>query len=165
MAELMAPSSEATAYCTFRADERLFGIDVAWLREISTNTSITPVPPAPPALRGLANLRSRVHLVLDLRPLLGLPTANCTAESRLIILKPAVAEDVGLLVDRGGDIVRVSREQIESLDTASISGREPSGLSKSAAADFVVGVAKLDRELMMIIDAKRLVRAISSAMR
>ena len=149
------------AFCTFRADQRLFGIDVACLREISTNTNITPVPPAPPAVRGLANLRSRVHLVLDLRPLLGLPPANCTADSRLIILKPFVAEDVGLLVDQGGDILRVPSEQIESLDSTA-SARES---SETPAAGFVVGVAKLDRELMMIIDAKRLVDSISNAIR
>ena len=162
MSELTVTSADAAAFCTFRADELLFGIDVVLLREISTNTTITPVPPAPAALRGLANLRSRVHLVIDLRPLLGLPVANCTAESRLIILKPVVAEDVGLLVDRGGDIVRVPREQIESVDSASPGARETPA---SAAADFVVGVAKLDRELMMIIDAKRLVDAISNAIR
>jgi purine-binding chemotaxis protein CheW len=162
MPELGETSAERGAFCTFRADQRLFGIDVACLREISTNTVITPVPPAPPAVRGLANLRSRVHLILDLRPLLGLAAADCTADSRLIILKPAVAEDVGLLVDRGGDILRVPREQIESLDSSPASGRKS---SESPAAGFVVGVAKLDRELMMIIDARRLVDAISNAIR
>lgn len=159
MSEPTDTSAPVHAYCTFRADQRLFGIDVGCLREISTNTRITPVPPAPPAVRGLANLRSRVHLVVDLRPLLGLPAADCTAESRLIILKPVVEEDVGLLVDQGGDIIRVSREQIESFD-ASAGGRES---SQADAAGFVVGVAKLDRELMMIIDARKLVDAISNA--
>src|SRR5262245_18930488 len=107
MHDLTQTRSELHAFCTFRADQRLFGIDVACLREINTNTVITPVPPAPPVVRGLANLRSRVHLILDLRPLLGLPPADCTPDSRLIMLKPAVTEDVGLLVDRGGDILRV----------------------------------------------------------
>ena len=162
MAETTVTTADAGAFCTCRADERLFGIDVGCLREISTNTAITPVPLAPPAVRGLANLRSRVHVVLDLRPMLGLPAADCTPQSRLIILKPAVAEDVGILVDQGGDISRVPREQIELLDSSTPVGRES---SRAATADFVVGVAKLDHELMMIIDATRLVDTISRAVR
>src|SRR3954464_4532443 len=86
------------SFCTFRADRRLYGIDVSSLREISTSVPITPVPPAPPAVCGLANLRSRVFLILDLRPLLGLPPTESTPDSRLLIFKPAVAQDTGLLV-------------------------------------------------------------------
>src|SRR5580765_5094406 len=92
MHEPASANSETRAFCTFRADQRLYGIDVSSLREISTNITITPVPPAPAAVRGLANLRSRIHLILDLRPLLGLAPVECTLDSRLIILKPKVAE-------------------------------------------------------------------------
>jgi len=162
MVERAITTGDAAAYCTFRADERLFGIDVACLREISTNTVITPVPPAPPAVRGLANLRSRVHLGLDLRPLLGLPAAPCTPDSRLIILKPTVAEDTGLLVDRGGDILSVRGNQIDTLDKTGSSPDAPTGDERLS---LVVGVCKLESELMMIIDATRLGAAIAGLLR
>src|SRR5262245_9062877 len=108
MNELSIREADHRAFCTFRAGQQLYGIDVASLREISTNTSMTPVPPAPPEVRGLVNLRSRILLALDLRAMLGImPPAEVTDSSRLIVLKPGVAEDIGLLVDSGGDIVNV----------------------------------------------------------
>jgi len=162
MPETTSIDSAEETFCSFRADSRLFGIRVSALREISTNTVITPVPQAPPGVRGLANLRSRVHLVIDLRPALGLPAAECTPESRLIILKPNVAEDVGILVDQGGDILCVRRERIESWNESSSSAPDSSG---ETAAAFVVAVCKLDRELMMIIDPSRLVEFVSNAIR
>ena len=141
------------SFCTFRADRRLYGMDVQSLREVSTVMAITPVPPAVPAVRGLANLRSKILLVLDLRPLLGLDSAPCTEESRLIIFKPSVAEDTALLVDSGGNILAVRQDRIETSDA------EASSLARAEtgeAPDYIAGVCKLENELMMIIDAKRL---------
>jgi purine-binding chemotaxis protein CheW len=148
------------AFCAFRADARLYGIDVACLREISANTTITPVPRAPPVIRGLANLRSRIFLILDLRALLGLPPAPCTADSRLIILKPTVAEDMGLLADRGGDILTALPDRIASVDAALPMSDAPSA---DQARSLVVGMCKLENELMMIIDAVRLADTVARA--
>jgi len=115
--------------------------------------AITPVPPAPPAVRGLANLRSRILLVLDLRPLLGLAPVACTEDSRLIVFKPAVAEETGLLVDRGGDILAVPQNRIEAIDENVPASKGPAG---DELLPLVVGVCKLEKELMMVIDATRL---------
>ena len=117
-----------------------------------TNIAITPVPPAPSAVRGLANLRSRILLILDLRPLLGLEPVDCTDDSRLIILKPAVAEATGLLVDRGGDILMVAQDRIEA-------SRDDD------ARALVTGVCKLEKELMMVIDATRLADTVAKLLR
>jgi len=140
-------------FCTFRVQDRLYGIDVHMVREVSTHVTMTPVLQAPPIIRGLINLRSRIFLVLDLRAALGFPTTACTADSRLIVLKATVAENVGLLVDRGGEIVNVNEEQIEN---------EPgSDLATAGEARLtpVTGVCKLAAELMMIIDPNRLIEA------
>jgi purine-binding chemotaxis protein CheW len=159
MHEPALTDSASRSFCTFRADRRLYGIDVSSLREISTNIAITPVPPAPPPVRGLANLRSRILLILDLRPLLGLAPAECTSDSRLIILKPKVAEDIGLLVDRGGDILSVRQDQIETVESGWPS---PDASSGDWALPLVVGICKLERELMMIIDASRLTAIVTT---
>lgn len=160
MHEMGPMDSVIRAFCTFRADGRLYGIDLTHLREISTNVTTTPVPQAPPGIRGLANLRSRIYLVLDFRPLLGLPRADCTSESRLIIFKATVVEDLGLLVDSGGEIVRVAQNLIEAC------GESSSMLAESttgAAAPLVTGICKLEKELMMIVDPTRFADAIASS--
>jgi purine-binding chemotaxis protein CheW len=150
------------SFCTFRADRRLYGIDVQSLREISMAIAITPVPPAASAVRGLANLRSRILLVLDLRPLLGLIPAPCTQDSRLIIFKSSVAEDTGLLVDSGGNILAVPTDQIETIASEQVS--MPSAAGQDAPPP-VVAVCKLEKELMMVIDAGRLACTVANLLR
>jgi purine-binding chemotaxis protein CheW len=150
------------SFCTFREDRRLYGIDVLSLREISTAMAVTPVPPAVAAVRGLANLRSRILLVLDLRPLLGLAPVACTEDSRLIIFKPSVAEDTGLLVDRGGDIVAVVKDRVETVDENLPAQK---GRAEDDPLPLVVGVCKLEKELMMIIDATRLASTVAKLLK
>lgn len=149
MSEATAIDSIVRSFCTFRADARLYGIDVAHLREVSTHVTTTPVPQSPPAVRGLTNLRSRVYVVIDVRPLLGLPPVDCTVDSRLIILKTESGEDMGVLVDRGGDIVRVKQRDIEaSVQSVSGTAEAPADVPPALTG----GVCKLETELMVILD-------------
>lgn len=153
MSSLVPAQTAVRSFCTFRAQDRLYGIDVTQVREVSTRVMMTPVPQAPPLVRGLVNLRSRIYLVLDVRPALSLPPLACTPDSRLIVLHPRVAESLGLFVERGGDIVRVSADRIEQ-------AAPPAAASPETSAAPVVGVCKLDAELMMVIDPARLVDAL-----
>lgn len=150
MSSLAPAQSPVRSFCTFRTQERLYGIDVAQVREVSTHVAMTPVPQAPSIVRGLVNLRSRIYLVLDVRPTLALPPLGCTSDSRLIVLHPRVAESLGLFVERGGDIVRAAAGQIEAV-------AQPAADSPETPAAPVVGVCKLDTELMMIIDPAKVV--------
>jgi purine-binding chemotaxis protein CheW len=141
------------SFCTFRAEGRLYGIDVTHLREVSTQVIVTPVPQAPAAIRGLTNLRSRIYLVIDLRPLLGLAPVETTARSRLLIFKNEFAEDLGLLVDRGGDAVQVNQNDIETSSPASSFGETSGEPVRSLAA----GVCKLEAELLVMLDPQAIV--------
>ncbi len=162
MNELAADIS-TRLFCSFRTQGRLYGIDATQVREVSTQVDCTAVPQAPPAIRGLTNLRSRIYLVVDVRPLLGLEPAECTAESRLIVVKPDVAEDLGILVEHGGDIIHVDVNQIEGAPAATAAtGDDASG---ERALDVTAGVCKLESELMTIIDAARIVEALSGLMK
>lgn len=148
-------------FCSFRTEGRLYGIDAAQVQEISTQTAITPVPQAPSAVRGLANLRSRIYLVMDVRPILGHAPLACTGDSRLIVLKPQVAERLGVLVEHGGDIVHARAGQIEEPPPPALSGAEA---CVGRSPGVIAGVCKLDGELMNIIDSTRLVEAVKAAM-
>jgi purine-binding chemotaxis protein CheW len=162
MSELTPTQELVRAFCTFRARGRLCGIDVRQVREVSPHVDVTPVPQAPPIVRGLANLRSRIYLVLDIGPALGLPPSECTSASRLIILQAGVAENLGFFVDSGGDIARVPLEQIETSTGRTTAEGE---LSVEQPTSPVVGVCKLDAELMMMIDPSRVVTAMQKEIR
>ncbi len=159
MSELARAESAIRVFCSLRTEGRLYGIDAAHVREISTHTVFTPVPQAPTAVRGLVNLRSRVYLVVDIRPILGLAPAACTQDSRLIVLKPLLAENLGILVEQVGDIVRVHPAQIEETSPTTDQGTE-TGEGRMPAV--IAGVCKLDSELMNIIDLARLVESMGT---
>jgi purine-binding chemotaxis protein CheW len=162
MSEIAPLQPAIRNFFTFRAQGRLYGIDVEQIREVSTHVAVTPVPQAPPIVRGLANLRSRIHLVLDLAPALGLPPPQSTPASRLIVLKPGIAENLGLFADSGGDIVSVKPEAIEEASAYEPETAEPPAEQQTSP---VVGVCKLDADLMMIIDPVRVISAMENAIR
>ena len=137
-------------------------MDVSFVREVSTQVAVIPVPQAPPIVRGLTNLRSSIFLILDLRAALELPIVESTPDSRLIVLQSHVAENLGLLVERGGEIVRVNPDQIEAADGESGGASE---VPTDQRQTPVVGVCKLSEELLMIIDPARLVAATEKAIR
>lgn len=151
MTQLPARSEIRRAICTFRAGPQLYGIDVSALQEISTNTTITPVPPSPAPVRGLTNLRSRVLLVVDFRTLVGLPCVECTPDSRLLVFKRDFAADVAILADRGGDIVHVESHPFETRDVT------------GEADSIVTAVYKLQRELLMMVDVARVIERVGQA--
>jgi len=155
MNNLVTTGGAVRSFFTFRLGQRLHGIEVLHVREISPLLPMTVVPQAPAAVRGLVNLRSRIFLVLDLRPLLGLPTADCTDTGRLVILKPEIGQDLGILVEQGGDIAHVRTDQIEPLTGAGDSSGE-------GASSLVVGVCKLEAELMILVDPRRIAESVTT---
>jgi purine-binding chemotaxis protein CheW len=137
-------------YCTFRLAGRLFGVDVRTVKEVNTRTAVAPVPLAPPAVRGLVNLRGQLHLVLDLRQLLGLGAAAGTPDSRLVIFKPAVGEAFGVLVDAVGDVVRLTADRTERYAADDPARR----------GGLMTGVGTIEGDLMVIVDPYRLLDAV-----
>ena len=128
---------------TFRLDDHLVGIDILRVREINRVLDITPVQHAPSYVRGLVNLRGQTVTVLDLGVRLGLSRRMLTEDTHNVILKP---EDVGLLVDRIGDVEEADETAIES-PPANIGG---------IAGGFIDCVAKLHKELIVILSPAKI---------
>ena len=100
-------------YVTLQIDEQLFGLPIQDVHEVFSAIQITPVPLAPDAVRGLLNLRGRVVTAMCLRTLLGMPEAVAQGEHM------AIGVDIGgepfaLLVDRIGDVLRLSAATLEA---------------------------------------------------
>jgi purine-binding chemotaxis protein CheW len=160
-------SAEAAAvchFCTFRLADRLFGFDVFAVKEVNTQTALTPVPHAPAAVRGYVNLRGNIALVLDMRLLLGLGASEVSAESRLIVFKPSVGDSFGVLVDQIGDFVTLSAESIENKLPDELSQAEETPAARQAG-ELVKGVGKLATELLIILDPYKLLKAVAESLR
>jgi purine-binding chemotaxis protein CheW len=142
-------------FCTFRLGAALFGVDVRLVKEVTTPPPLTPIPHAPPAVRGYVNLRGQVHLVLDLRRLLKMEAAVFGPETRLVLFKPALGDPFGVLVDRIGDIVELRPDQLED--------RRPDETNGAPDTELVSGIGKLDGELLLLLDARKLLPSVERA--
>jgi chemotaxis signal transduction protein len=75
-----------------------FAIDVRHLREVMIVEKLTAVPGAPDFLRGVASLRGEVLAILDVAPVLGLPSCGVGPAGKALVLEPA-SRQVAIVVD------------------------------------------------------------------
>jgi purine-binding chemotaxis protein CheW len=139
-------------FCTFRLGEQLFGVDISHVKEVNTETFLTRIHHAPDQVLGCVNLRGHIYLVLNLRHLLGLASVSFGPDSRLVIFKPHVGEALAGQVDRIGDIVAVEPERIEPW--------QPQLRRDDLAEDLIEGIAKLDSELLLILEPSRFLQVV-----
>lgn len=128
-------------FAAFYVDELLLAIPIEQVEEIVRLGSLTPVPHAPAWVRGVMNLRGEVITVLDLRAILGLGAAECSARTRNVIVQ-AHGERIGLLVDRISDVIQAPAEELLP-PPANVAG---------ADGRYVKAVFRLAGELMIVLD-------------
>lgn len=79
--------TETMQYMTFKLGDELFAINVAQVREVLEVSQITRVPTAPEYMRGVVNVRGQAIPVVDLRTRFGLPKAEETVNTRIIVME------------------------------------------------------------------------------
>lgn len=131
-------------YSTFYLDKLLFGVDSQKIQEVMRFLELTPVPLAPAAVSGLMNLRGQIVVALDLRHRLRLPDRAPGATPMCVVVR---VDDgaVSLLVDDIGDVVEVDESSFEP----------PPETLRRELRSVIVGVHKLERQLMHVLDADR----------
>ncbi|GIV88154.1 MAG: chemotaxis protein CheW [Chloroflexus sp.] len=85
-----------------------YSIPAATAREVLRITRIAPLPAVPPAILGLVNVRGRLLVCIDLRPLLGLPAMPFQPTMHILVVHAAGIE-AALLVDQ---VVAVQAEAV-----------------------------------------------------
>ena len=128
---------------TFYVAEQLIGIDIRLVQEINRHVRTTSVPHTNTSVRGVLNLRGDVVTVLDLRTILGLPPIAVTGQTRNLVVALG-GEKTGLLVDRIAEVVTLEAGAVEP---------PPANVSKIDHR-FMLGVAKLESELLVVLDAE-----------
>ena len=145
----------ARTFCTFRLGDGLFGLEATLVQSVNLPPALTPLPQAPAAVRGYANLRGQIHLILDLKELLNLGPTGAGPDTRLLVFKAVLGDPFGVLIDQVGGVAALRPEQIE--------GRPPAD-GDAAPERLVCGVGKLDGELLTLLDAGRLLPAVEQAL-
>jgi len=132
-------------WVTFQLDEETYGINVMQVQEVLRHSEIAPVPGAPDYVLGIINLRGNVVTVIDTRTRFGLPSAEVSESTRVVIIE-ADQQVIGILVDSVAEVVYLRSSDIDSAPNV---GTEES-------ARFIQGVSNREGELLILVDLNKL---------
>ncbi len=132
-------------YVTFQLDHETYGINVMQIQEVLRYTEIAPVPGAPDYVLGIINLRGNVVTVIDTRKRFGLPEAEVTDNTRIVVIE-VDNQVVGILVDSVAEVVYLRQSEME---TAPNVGNEES-------AKFIQGVCNKNGELIILVEFEKM---------
>ncbi len=132
-------------WVTFRLAGETYGINVMQVQEVLRYSEVAPVPGAPPYVLGIINLRGNVVTVIDTRHRFGLPAADVSDQTRIVIIETD-AHVIGILVDAVAEVVYLQQSEI---DTAPNVGNEES-------ARFIQGVCNKNNELLILVELDKL---------
>jgi purine-binding chemotaxis protein CheW len=142
-------SEQAVLYITFSLEDEMFAVDVGQVREILDSTRITKIPRAPEFMRGVINVRGGVVPVVDMRLKFGMPNAENTSNTRIIVLELDLEGEtlvLGALADSVRDVVELDQGQIEG----------PPKIGSRWRTEFIKGIGKHNDEFIIILDINRI---------
>jgi purine-binding chemotaxis protein CheW len=145
MATKAKANDSIVQWVTFRLADEIYGINVMQVQEVLRVTEIAPVPGAPHYVLGIINLRGNVVTVIDTRIRLGLPTAELTDATRIVIIEGA-KHVVGILVDCVAEVVDLNMSELESAPN----------VGNDDSARYIQGVASHGDELLILVDLNKL---------
>jgi purine-binding chemotaxis protein CheW len=131
-------------FCTFFLDQFMFGVELEKVQEVIRYLELTEIPLAPSLISGLMNLRGQIVTGIDLRTRLALPPRPGDKQPMNVVIRSGDGA-VSLLVDDIGDVVEVTEESFE---------RPPDTL-QGKVRDVIVGVHKLDKTLMHVLNTEK----------
>lgn len=128
----------------FDLGDEAYGVDIYQVREIIRVPDITRVPRTPDYVEGVINLRGGVIPVLNLRRRFDMGLEGASDDARIVIVE---LEDqlVGMRVDGVSEVLRIEGEQVEP----------PSPYIVNVDSQFVTGIARLDEQLVILLDLNR----------
>ncbi len=118
-----------------------YGVDIGAVREIIRMQEITRVPRSPEFVEGVINLRGKVIPVIDLRKRFGLQVADQSKDNRIVVVDIG-KQDIGVIVDAVTEVLRISADSVEP----------PTSVITSADSDYLLGIAKLESRLIILLD-------------
>ncbi len=138
--------AESQQYSTFMVDGFFFGVEVERVQEVIKFQSMTPVPLASRMVRGLINLRGQIVKAIDLRRRLDLKEREEGEEPMNVVIRTDEGA-VSLLVDEIGDVLELTEDTLEP----------PPPTIRGVARDLVIGVHKLEGQLLLILDIDKVI--------
>lgn len=151
---LSKAASLAGKYLTFVLGDESYGLAVLKIREIIRLPNITAVPQMPAHIRGVINLRGKIIPVVDLRARFGLPRADPTDRTCVIVMQVTTAAGtsvpMGLVVDDVEEVINLAPDDIQ----------ETPDFGSKVDTNYLLGMAKIKGVVKTLLDFDRVVTEI-----
>ncbi len=149
LAQLRAGRGSADKFLTFALHDEVYGLPILSVQEIIRIMDITPVPHVPDFIRGVINLRGKVLPVVELRTKFGMEKIEDSKRTCIIVVQIQAGADtltMGLIVDEVNEVQNIAKDNIEP---------PPSFGSSTIDTSFILGVAKLQKRVVMLLDINK----------
>jgi purine-binding chemotaxis protein CheW len=141
---------ENQQHLLFQLNQLKFGLNTAHVREIFPLPELQPIADGPRDVIGILNLRGHVLPVMHLALRLGLPLAPCQLTDCVIVMDWQGIQ-VGMVVHQVDEVTVFEASQVEA---------EPNyGRDQFINTAFVDGIAKVDQEMITLLNPQTLIRA------
>ena len=140
--------SRAGKYLDFFLSNEEYGVEILKVQEIIGRMPITPVPLTSKYIRGVINLRGKIHPIMDLKLKFGMNQTNINDETCIIVIK-ASNMMMGILVDKVSEVVNIASTDIE--DTPSF--------GPDVNPEYLLGVGKTGGRVRLLLDIEKVINS------
>lgn len=137
--------SAAGEYLTFILGGEEYGIEILKVQEIRGYDVVTPIANTPNFIKGVVNLRGKIVPIVDLRIKFKLGKVVYDEFTVVIILNLS-GRVVGIVVDGVSDVMALKDDQL----------REVPSLVTSIDTKYIVGLATVDQQMLILVDIEQL---------
>ncbi len=134
-------------YLTFRLADEDYGVEILKVREIIGLMKITAIPCMPAYMKGVVNLRGKVIPAIDLRAKFGLPLAETTDQSCIVVVD--VGCEIGILVDAVNEVQNIGAADIDP----------PPRVAAAVDTAFIRGMGKVGESVKILLEIDQVLNA------
>ena len=134
-------SGEVVQVVSFKLATEEYGVDISQVQEIIRMVEITHVPRAPRFMEGVINLRGQLIPIIDLRTRFGMPRAEQTKSTRIVVTEIG-SKRVGIVVDSVSEVLNLPIENVEAAPE----------MIAGVGTEYIQGVGKMAERLIIMLD-------------
>jgi purine-binding chemotaxis protein CheW len=137
--------SKEGKYLTFSMANEEYGIGILKVKEIIGMMPVTPVPRTPGYVKGVINLRGKVIPVIDLRLRFGMPSADYTDRTCIIVVDVTTSSgelQMGIVVDSVSEVLNIKSDEIDPTPS----------FGTKLQTEYIMGMAKMDAGVKILLD-------------
>ncbi len=134
---------ETKQIVVFALGETDFGFPIEHVNEIIKYIPVTDIPNSPVYVEGVCNLRGKIHVILNIKSILGLDSKISDKKSYIII---ADNFDAGVIVDEIKMIISPSSDSIVAIDS----------LPKYINNQNILYIVKNENKLIYVLNLKNI---------